>query len=172
MQNRHSILTMAETTAAFESRSILSKHKALSLYNPAAYVFAQSIADLPMYFIPLSLYSLVIWFLTSMKMEAGPFFIYLLFTYCSTCTMAAFFRMVGSAFPTFEDASKVSGFFFNLFASYCTFELVNSARHGSLTLAPTAGYFIYIPDMRVYLGWTRYAICEKSTVSFKLAECL
>lgn len=152
------ILTMAETTAAFESRAILAKHKSLSLYSPSAFVIAQSIADLPMYFIPLSLYAIVLWFLSGMKMQAGPFFIFLLFTYTNTCTFAAFFRMVGSAFPTFEDASKISGFFFNLFATYCTSSTVYFSPSAAdiASLYSPAGYFIYIRDMKDYLGWTRY----------------
>jgi ATP-binding cassette subfamily G (WHITE) protein 2 (SNQ2) len=110
---------MAETTAAFEGRPILAKHKSLKLYRPGALVIAQSLVDLPVYFLPLLIYALVIYFLVGFKMQAGSFFIYVLFLYTTTGSLSALFRMIGAAFPTFEDASKISGFFFNLFATYC-----------------------------------------------------
>lgn len=110
---------MSETTHAFEGKSILFKHKTLSLYRPAAFVFAQTIADVPGYLISLSLYCVVIYFLAGLKLNAGSFFVYLLFTYTTTSALASFFRMIGAAFPTFEDASKAQGFFFVLFSTYC-----------------------------------------------------
>lgn len=64
-------------------------------------------------------YAVVIYWMTGFKSEAGPFFIFLLFAYITTLTMTSCFRAIGAAFPTFEDASKVSGFIFTLFASYC-----------------------------------------------------
>ena len=155
-----SILALAEATLAFEGRSILAKHKSLSLYRPGVLAIAQVIADLPMYFVPLLLYTIVLYFLAGLKLQAGSYFIYFLFTYLTTCTMASFFRMVGYAFSTFEDASKVTGFAFNLFATYCrSFSGQMHALCQSLNLPflplQSAGFFIPIPYMKDYLGWTR-----------------
>jgi ABC-type multidrug transport system permease subunit len=109
----------------------------MSLYRPGVLAIAQVIADLPMYFVPLILYCIVLYFLAGLKSQAGSFFIYFLFTYLTTCIFASFFRMVGYAFSTFEDASKVTGTAFNVFATYC--ECITHASHSfEMGYTPTA----------------------------------
>ncbi|KAM0786354.1 hypothetical protein ACM66B_001825 [Microbotryomycetes sp. NB124-2] len=131
------ILNMSETTSTFAGRPVLHKHKNFSLHRPSALIVAQTIADVVTNFLPIALSTIIIYFLAGLKTEAGPFFIYLLFVSVISVVATSFFRFVGSLFPTFEDASKLSGFAFNLFASY-------------------AGYFIPQRKMKAWIGWTRW----------------
>ncbi|KAK4052986.1 hypothetical protein OIO90_004110 [Microbotryomycetes sp. JL221] len=154
------ILNLAETTSAFTGRPILNKHRNYSLYRPGAFIVAQTIADVATNLLPIAISTIIIYFLVGFKSEAGPFFVYVLFVYIVALVASSFFRLVGSSFPTFEDASKLSGFSFNLFASY-------------------AGYFIPQRKMKVWIGWTRwfnplfYAVSSmiSTQISGRVYEC-
>lgn len=127
----------AETTAAFEGRPILQKHNGMKLFRPTSLVIAQTLADIPLLMPSMIIYSTVIYWMAGFKSEAGPFFTYLLFCYLCVLSFSGYFRMVGSAFPTFEDASKISGFGFTLLATY-------------------NGYFITTPSMKPWFSWSRF----------------
>ena len=108
-----SLISLSETTAAFSSRAVLAKHKAYSMYRPSAATVAETIGDLPVIFVQVVIFTLIIYFMTGLKMPAGGYFEYLLFVYVTVLTMTAFFRFIGYSFGTFNNASKVSGLLFS-----------------------------------------------------------
>jgi ATP-binding cassette subfamily G (WHITE) protein 2 (SNQ2) len=63
--------TLSETTASFEGRAILAKHKGFTLYRPAALFFAQTLADIPTFFVSQSIFCIVIFFLVNLRQTAG-----------------------------------------------------------------------------------------------------
>lgn len=113
-----SLISLAETTAAFSGRAVTSKHKAFSMYRPSAVYIAQTIGDLPIFFLQIALYTIIIYFMTGLKRDPGLYFTYLLITYVTTLCTTAFFRFIGYSFGTFENASKVSGFMFSVIVTY------------------------------------------------------
>ncbi len=114
------LVTLSETTAVFAGRSVLAKHKGYSMYRPSAVIVAQSIGDLPIFFIQLVIFTLIIYFMTGLKVAAGHYFTYLLFIFTTTIVTTAFFRFVGQSFDTFNNASKVSGFMFSVLVTVST----------------------------------------------------
>lgn len=132
-----SLISLAETTSAFSGRSVMSKHKATSMYRPSAVFVAATIGDLPIFFVQLVIFTLIVYFMAGLKMTAGGYFTYLLFVYFCTLTTTAFFRFIGYSFGTFNDASKVSGFMFSVIVTY-------------------AGYAIYSPQMKPWFAWIRW----------------
>ncbi|KAK4049723.1 hypothetical protein OIV83_003998 [Microbotryomycetes sp. JL201] len=132
-----SLISLAETTAAFENRAVLSKHKAYSLQRPSAVVLAQTIADVPIFFIQLAIFCVIVYFMTGLKMEAGAFFFYYLFVFITTLSTVALFRFIGNACSTFNDASKYSGTLFSILVTY-------------------AGYIIPTSSMKPWFGWFRW----------------
>jgi hypothetical protein len=56
--------------------------------------------------------------MSGLKEEPGNFFIFYLFVFFTTLSTMAFFRFVGSAYATFQGASKVSGFMFSVLVTY------------------------------------------------------
>jgi ABC-type multidrug transport system permease subunit len=131
-----SLISLAETTAAFSGRAVTSKHKAFSMYRPSAVYIAQTIGDLPIFFLQIALYTIIIYFMAGLKRDPGLYFTYLLITYVTTLCTTAFFRFIGYSFGTFENASKVSGFMFSVIVTYA----------GTYFYAPaprTAGILIY-----------------------------
>ncbi|ODO07726.1 hypothetical protein I350_03300 [Cryptococcus amylolentus CBS 6273] len=132
-----SSISFSETTAVFSGRAVLSKHKGFSMYRPSALLIAQTLNDLPVYFVMLLMFTLIIYFMTGLKVGAGYYFTYLLFVYCTTLCTTALFRFIGYSFSTFNGASKLSGFVFLLLSTY-------------------AGYLIYIPQMHPWFSWLRW----------------
>lgn len=125
----NSLLAMAELTAAFESRPILMKHKSLwgpqgrkgkmiglmfssSFYRPAAYALAQVVVDVPLVFIQVVLFDIIVylwvyWMLqvdytdevfsmANLARTPSQFFINLLFIFILSMTMYSFFRALGA----------------------------------------------------------------------------
>ncbi|OCF41123.1 ABC transporter [Kwoniella heveanensis CBS 569] len=132
-----SLISLSETTAAFSGRAVLAKHKAFSMYRPSAALMASTIGDLPIFFVQITIFTLIIYFMCGLKTEPGLYFTFLLFTYVCTLCTTAFFRFIGYSFGTFNDASKVSGLMFSILVTY-------------------AGYIIYTPSMHPWFAWIRW----------------
>lgn len=109
-QSVPSMISLSETTAVFTGRSVLSKHKGFSLYRPSALLLAQTIGDMPLYFVMIVMFTLIVYFMTGLQVDPGLYFIYLLFIYFTTLCTITLFRSIGYAFNTFNNASKASGF--------------------------------------------------------------
>jgi ABC-type multidrug transport system permease subunit len=84
------------------------------MYRPSATFLAQTIGDLPIFFVQIVIFTIIIYFMTGLKYDAGLYFAFLLFTYFVTLAMTAFFRCIGYSFGTFQNASKVSGLMFSI----------------------------------------------------------
>src|SRR4051794_5333185 len=56
----NALLALAEQTAAFVSKPILMKHKSFSFYRPAAFAIAQTVVDVPLVFIQVFVFNIII----------------------------------------------------------------------------------------------------------------
>ncbi|KAF7950024.1 hypothetical protein EAE96_007327 [Botrytis aclada] len=130
----NALLAMSEVTDSFSGRPVLAKHKAFALYHPAAFCIAQIAADIPILFVQISHFSLVIYFMVGLRQDAGAFFTYWILIFAATMCMTALFRAIGAAFSTFDAASKVSGFLISALVMY-------------------TGYMIKKPDMHPWFVW-------------------
>lgn len=126
----NALLAMAELTAAFQSRPILMKHKSLwasqysypspnvtdilsCFYRPAAYALAQVVVDVPLVFIQVVLFDVIVYLyalipwpsgdtmliytsMSNLSRTASQFFINFLFIFLLTMTMYSFFRSLGA----------------------------------------------------------------------------
>ncbi|KAJ9640372.1 ATP-binding cassette transporter snq2 [Coniosporium tulheliwenetii] len=105
----NALLALAELTSAFESRPILLKHKSFSFYRPAAYAIAQTVVDVPLVFIQVLIFDVVVYFMTNLARTPSQFFISLLFLFILTMTMYAFFRAVGALVGSLDVATRITG---------------------------------------------------------------
>lgn len=131
----NSLLAMSEVTDSFSGRPVLAKHKSFALYNPAAFCIAQITADIPVLLFQVSIFSIVLYFMVGLTMEAGAFFTFWIIVFATAMCMTALFRAVGAAFSTFDGASKVSGFLIAALIMY-------------------TGYMIRKPKMHPVSCWT------------------
>ena len=105
----NALLALAELTAVFDSRPILLKHKSFSFYRPSAYALAQVVADVPMVFVQVSIFNLVVYFMANLQRTAGQFFLALLILFLTTMTMYSFFRALGAVAGSLDVATRVTG---------------------------------------------------------------
>ncbi|PLB36892.1 putative ABC multidrug transporter [Aspergillus candidus] len=130
----NSLLAMSEVTESFSGRPVLIKHKSFAFFHPAAFCIAQIAADIPVLLFQISVFSVVVYFMSGLTLSASGFFTYWFLVFTATMAMTALFRAVGALFSTFDGASKVSGFLISALIMY-------------------TGYMIQKPQMHPWFGW-------------------
>ncbi|KAH8730783.1 ABC-2 type transporter-domain-containing protein [Phaeosphaeriaceae sp. PMI808] len=105
----NALLALAELTAAFESRPILLKHKSFSFYRPAAYAIAQTVVDVPLVFVQVFIFDIVVYLMANLQRSASQFFISILFLWIIAMTMYAFFRAIGVLVGSLDIATRITG---------------------------------------------------------------
>jgi ATP-binding cassette subfamily G (WHITE) protein 2 (SNQ2) len=128
------LLTQSEVTDSFTGRPVLAKHRSFALYNPIAWCMAQIIVDIPILIFQISVFSLIVYFMVGLTMEASRFFIFWFIVFSATTCMTALFRAVGAGSKNFDDAAKIAGV------------LV-------LSLLLYVGYMIPKPEMHPWFVW-------------------
>lgn len=125
----HALLALGEVTDSFTGRPVLAKHRSFALYHPAAFVFSQVAADLPILMFQVGHFSIVLYWMTGLKDSAPAFFTFLVISYVNALTMTQYFRAVGAAFPTFDAATKVSGLTFVALFMYMGYMIAKPEMH-------------------------------------------
>ncbi|ROV97280.1 hypothetical protein VSDG_04785 [Cytospora chrysosperma] len=101
---------MAEVTASFMGRPIISRHKRFAFARPAAHAIACVLTEIPFTIVIFSVFEIVYYFMVGFTLNAGAFFthwfVYILITLC----LSSFFRMLGAWCKHFGLASQLSGF--------------------------------------------------------------
>ncbi|KAL5450460.1 hypothetical protein PMIN07_008826 [Paraphaeosphaeria minitans] len=125
----NALVAMSEVTDSFAGRPILAKHKNFAFYNPAAFCLAQITVDIPILFFQVTVFVVILYWMTFLKATAAAFFTCWFIVYLTAFTMTAFFRMIGAAFPSFDAASKVSGFSVTAMILYIGYQIAKPAMH-------------------------------------------
>ena len=110
--------SMSETTASFMGRPILVRHKRFGFYRPTAFCVANAITDIPMVLLQVTCFSLIIYFMSGMQVDAGKFFTFWIIVNVSTLCFVQMFRAVGAIFSHFGTASQLSGLLSTIFFVY------------------------------------------------------
>lgn len=132
------ILTpMSQVVDSFTGRPVLIKHKHFAFFHPAAFCFAQIVLDVPIILFQISIFSLVLYFMTGLDMNTANFFTYWIVLFAVSMCLTQMFRGVGALFSSFDGASKISGFLTTVLVVY-------------------AGYMIERPQMHMWFGWIFY----------------
>lgn len=133
----NALLALAELTASFSSRPILLKHKTFSFYRPAAYSIAQTVVDLPLVAIQVTIFDIVVYFMSNLSRTPAQFFINWLFLFFITLTMYAFFRSIGAWTASLDVATRITGVAIQALITY-------------------TGYLIPPSSMHPWFSWIRY----------------
>jgi ATP-binding cassette subfamily G (WHITE) protein 2 (SNQ2) len=105
----NTLLALAELTAVFQSRPILLKHKSYQFYRPAAFALAQTLVDVPLVFVQVFIFDIIVYFMAGLQRTASQFFISLMFLWITTMTMYSLFRAVGSLVASLDVATRITG---------------------------------------------------------------
>lgn len=130
-------LQLAELMKAVSGRVVVARHKEYAFYRPSAVTLARALTDLPMLIMPTIIFGVIIYFMTNLDLEAGKFFIYLLFVYITTLAITSLYRMMASLSPTIDDAVRFSGIALNILVIF-------------------AGYAIskpFLVSQKIWFGW-------------------
>ncbi|KAF3809967.1 Brefeldin A resistance protein [Colletotrichum gloeosporioides] len=133
----NALLALAEQTAAFESKPILLKHKSFSFYRPGAFAIAQTVVDIPLVFIQVVLFNVIIYWMANLARTASQFFIATLILWLVTMVTYAFFRAISAWCKTLDDATRFTGVAVQILVVY-------------------TGYLIPPDSMRPWFGWLRW----------------
>lgn len=85
----HSLYALQEVEVSFQGRAVLAKQKAFALFHPVNYVIAQLAGDVPVIFTQVTLFSLILYFMTGLLLEPGAFFTYLAIVFSTTMCATA-----------------------------------------------------------------------------------
>jgi ABC-type multidrug transport system permease subunit len=80
----NSLLAMSEVTESFSGRPVLLKHKSFAYFHPAAFCIAQIAADIPVILFQVSIFSLILYFMVGLTMDAGVFFTFWIIVVATT----------------------------------------------------------------------------------------
>lgn len=109
---------MSETTGSFMGRPILSRQKRFGFYRPTAFSIANAITDVPVVIFQVSSFSIILYFMAALQMDAGKFFTFWIIIIAQTLSFVQLFRSVGAVCGTFGNASKISGLLSTVFFVY------------------------------------------------------
>lgn len=77
-------------------------------------VIARILLDFPSILAQTVVFSVIVYWMSNLAVNAGKFFIYMLFVYTSTICITALYRMFAALSPTIDDAVRFSGIALNL----------------------------------------------------------
>ncbi|KAF5256007.1 hypothetical protein FOXYS1_13544 [Fusarium oxysporum] len=123
------LVAMSHVVGSFSGRPVVQKHASFAYIHPAAICISQALADLPITFLQVTIWSLIIYFLVGLKVTAGAFFTYFVFLFVTATCFNALFRAVGACFLQFDGASKVSGYAVAAMAMYSGYQIPVTMMH-------------------------------------------
>ena len=85
-----------ELLMLYAQRPIVEKHSRYAFYHPSAEAFASMLTDLPSKILSAIGFNLVLYFLTNLRREPGPFFFFFFVSFILTLVMSMLFRTIAS----------------------------------------------------------------------------
>ena len=125
----NALLALAEMTSAFQSKPILLKHKSFSFYRPAAYAIAQTVVDIPLIFIQVFIFTVIIYWMGGLAATPSQFFISILILWLVTMTTYAFFRAIAALCGTLDVATRFTGVSIQVLIVYTGYLIPPSSMH-------------------------------------------
>ncbi|TFK52827.1 hypothetical protein OE88DRAFT_1711701 [Heliocybe sulcata] len=105
------INSLSEIPALFTQRPIVLRHYKAAMYHPYIEALALTLVDIPITFITLLLFCMILYLLVGLQQSAGQFFTFFVFVFAMTVTMKSCFRMLAAAFKDPAPAQAVAGLF-------------------------------------------------------------
>lgn len=124
----------AELASTMMGRSIVNKHRSFTFYRPSALFIAQIIVDTTFAIARILVFAIIVYFMCGLALDAGAFFIFVLFILTGYVCMTVFFRTIGVLSPDFDYAMKFASVIITLFVL-------------------TSGYLIQWSGSQVWLRW-------------------
>ena len=127
----------SELASTMIGRPIVNKHRAYTFHRPSALWIAQIMVDLAFAAVQITIFSIMVYFMCGLVLDAGAFFTYVLMIISGYLAMTLFFRTVGCLCPDFDVAIRLAAFIITCFII-------------------TTGYLIQWHSEQVWLSWIFY----------------
>ncbi len=118
-----------EMLTLYAQRGIVEKHSRYALYHPSAEAFASMLMDLPYKVLNTITFNVVLYFMTNLRREPGPFFFFVFTSFTLTLTMSSFFRAIASLSRTLVEALAPSAVLILGLAMYTGFAIPITYMH-------------------------------------------
>ncbi|KZO90913.1 hypothetical protein CALVIDRAFT_602620 [Calocera viscosa TUFC12733] len=115
-----------EILTLYAQRPIVEKHESLALYHPFAESIASMIMDLPSKLLVAVTFNITLYFMSNLRREPGPFFVFWIFSFVSTLCMSSIFRTIGAASRTLAQALAPAAIFILALVIYTGFTIPTS----------------------------------------------
>ncbi|KAI5467658.1 ABC-2 type transporter-domain-containing protein [Mariannaea sp. PMI_226] len=99
-------LQLSELMRAVSGRAVVERHKDYAFYRPSAVSLARVLLDFPMVAVQVCIFGLIMYFMTGLDVDAGKFWIYMLFVYTTTIMLTALYRMFAAFSPEINTAVR------------------------------------------------------------------
>ncbi|KAE8152756.1 P-loop containing nucleoside triphosphate hydrolase protein [Aspergillus avenaceus] len=120
---------LTEVAATVNSRSVLLKQLKYGFIHPSAYVFAQTIADIPVAAFQCIIFSCIYYFMLGLRLDASDFWTFALFVFVHYGAAQAMFRMLGAWSPNRSIALLMAGSGMPVALSYSGYSPTNPTMH-------------------------------------------
>ncbi|KMW67657.1 hypothetical protein BDDG_12240 [Blastomyces dermatitidis ATCC 18188] len=127
----------SELASTMIGRPIVNRHRVFSFHRPSALWIAQISIDLAFSSAQILVFSIIVYFMCSLALDAGAFFTFVIVIILGYLAMTLFFRTVGCICPDFDYAMKGVSIILTL-------------------LVLTAGYLIQWQSSQAWLRWIFY----------------
>ncbi|QKX61137.1 uncharacterized protein TRUGW13939_08284 [Talaromyces rugulosus] len=127
----------AELGSTMMGRPIVNKHRAFTFHRPSALWIAQILVDTAFAAVQILVFSIIVYFMCGLVLDAGAFFTFVLIIITGYLSMTLFFRTIGCLCPDFDYAMKFAAVIITLYVL-------------------TAGYLIQYQSEQVWLRWIFY----------------
>jgi ABC-type multidrug transport system ATPase subunit len=111
-------LQLSELMKAISGRAVVARHRDYAFYRPSAVSIARVITDIPIIAVQVAIFGLTMYFMCNLDVDAGKFWIYMLFVYVTTILLTALYRMFAALSPEIDTAVRFSGIALNLLVIY------------------------------------------------------
>ncbi|CCH45109.1 putative membrane protein [Wickerhamomyces ciferrii] len=125
----YSLMALAEVAGQFAERPILLKQKSYSMFHPSTETFASALTKFPFKLLSLTVFYLLIYFLSNMNRQAGKFFLNYLFLILSAEAIAALFQAVAALSQNVAGANAVSGVLMLAISIYTCYMIQLKSMH-------------------------------------------
>ncbi|KAF1346197.1 ABC transporter [Delphinella strobiligena] len=126
-----------ELASTMLGRGIVNKHRAYAFHRPSALWIGQIAVDMVFASARILLFSIMVYFMCGLVLDAGAFFTFFLMIVSGYLAMTLFFRTIGCLCPDFDYAMKFAAVIITLFVL-------------------TSGYLIQWHSEQVWLRWIFY----------------
>lgn len=127
----------SELVSTMMGRSIVNKHRQFTFYRPSALWIAQILVDTTFAIARILVFSIIVYFMCGLVLDAGAFFTFILIIVLGYLCMTCFFRVIGCMSPDFDYAMKFASVVITLFVL-------------------TSGYLIQWSSEQEWLRWLYY----------------